>query len=310
MRKIVFSIIFLFFSLSFAISDKAAKLPESGWHITMPEKTAQGDFIAISFESSASLGNAAVTLYTPAGKKAKTVQAFPLDKTKKKFLALFGISIFWEEGMWQLEAKALRQGKPIQKKAELFIAKVNFPKEEIFLNAKNTGIAQNKSPKKKAQTEKLTEVLSAVNKDAPVFLGPFIMPISSRRRTSEFAEARVFKYSNGKQSASYHWGIDFGVPIGTPVNAPGNGRVILAENRITTGWTVVLEHFPGMYTQYYHLSKLHVKQGDIVKQGTLIAATGNTGLSTGPHLHWEARINTTPVSPDALMKKPFYPVGE
>ena len=67
---------------------------------------------------------------------------------------------------------------------------------------------------------------------------------------------------------------------------------------MTTGWSVVIEHLPGLYSLYYHMSELKVKEGDIVKEGQLIGLSGATGLATGPHLHWEMRLNMAAVNPD------------
>ncbi|MEE0353111.1 MAG: M23 family metallopeptidase, partial [Treponema sp.] len=66
----------------------------------------------------------------------------------------------------------------------------------------------------------------------------------------------------------------------------------------TTGWSVVIEHLPGLYSLYYHMSQLKVKEGDIVKPGQVIGFSGSTGLATGPHLHWEMRLNMEAVNPD------------
>jgi murein DD-endopeptidase MepM/ murein hydrolase activator NlpD len=85
------------------------------------------------------------------------------------------------------------------------------------------------------------------------------------------------------------------------VFAAGAGRVALAENRISTGWSVVIEHLPGLYSLYYHMDSLAVKAGQMVKQGEEIGKSGATGLATGPHLHWEMRLNGSPVNPDMFL---------
>ena len=72
----------------------------------------------------------------------------------------------------------------------------------------------------------------------------------------------------------------------------------MAENRISTGWSVCIEHLPGLYSLYYHMSKLNVEVGQIVEKGKLLGLSGSTGLATGPHLHWEVRLNIEAVNPD------------
>ena len=157
----------------------------------------------------------------------------------------------------------------------------------------------------KEQINKLNGILGTINPAAVYQTERFMAPTSATRRTSFFADRRVYKYTNGKSSTSLHYGIDYGVPTGTQVNACAAGKVVLAETRVTTGWSVVIEHLPGLYSLYYHMSELKVKEGDMVKPGDLIGLSGATGLATGPHLHWEMRLNSEAVSPDAFVDSDF-----
>ncbi|MGG6268270.1 M23 family metallopeptidase [Leptolyngbya sp. AN03gr2] len=94
--------------------------------------------------------------------------------------------------------------------------------------------------------------------------------------------------------ARLHTGTDIGAPLGTPVLAALTGRVIMAEFFGGYGLSVALEHNAGaQQTLYAHLSELFVKPGEIVKQGAVIGRVGSTGNSTGPHLHFEVRQQTT-----------------
>ncbi|MBO4705006.1 MAG: M23 family metallopeptidase [Spirochaetaceae bacterium] len=173
-----------------------------------------------------------------------------------------------------------------------------FINEDIPLNATNTAIRTDTSSTKVAQIDRLNEVLGKVNADTNYYDGCFIQPVDSQRRTSFFGDRRTYVYNTGTRSVSEHYGIDFGVPTGTPVKACGSGKVVLAENRISTGWSIVIEHLPGLYSLYYHMDSLVAKEGDIVKQGDLIGKSGATGLATGPHLHWEIRLRGSAVNPD------------
>jgi murein DD-endopeptidase MepM/ murein hydrolase activator NlpD len=94
-----------------------------------------------------------------------------------------------------------------------------------------------------------------------------------------------------------HNGVDLGVPQGTPVYAVESGVVIMAGWNDAYGNLVVIDHGGGTSTWYAHNSKLLVKVGDAVKQGQQISESGNTGWSTGPHLHFELHINGQPVNP-------------
>jgi murein DD-endopeptidase MepM/ murein hydrolase activator NlpD len=89
-------------------------------------------------------------------------------------------------------------------------------------------------------------------------------------------------------TSRFHSGVDLGAPMGTPVLAAYSGRVNLAEFLGGYGLSILLEHDQGQQaTQYAHLSELFVKPGQWVQQGTVIGLVGSTGLSTGPHLHFE-----------------------
>lgn len=93
-----------------------------------------------------------------------------------------------------------------------------------------------------------------------------------------------------------HNGTDFAVPVGTKVLAAADGIVDKAAYSPSAGNYVVLRHRGSYSTVYMHLSKLSVKAGQRVKMGSVIALSGNTGMSTGPHLHYELRINGRPVN--------------
>lgn len=94
-----------------------------------------------------------------------------------------------------------------------------------------------------------------------------------------------------------HSGIDIGVDYGTPVKAALGGVVLEADWMSGYGNTVVIDHGKGLMTLYGHNQKLAVKQGDQVKQGDIIAYAGSTGNSTGPHVHFEIRVNGEAVDP-------------
>jgi len=96
---------------------------------------------------------------------------------------------------------------------------------------------------------------------------------------------------------SPHKGVDFAVPVGTPVLAPGDGEVIISKRSGAAGNYIAIRHGRQYMTRYMHLSKSLVKPGQKVKRGERIALSGNTGRSTGPHLHYEIWINNQAVNP-------------
>lgn len=95
----------------------------------------------------------------------------------------------------------------------------------------------------------------------------------------------------------FHHGIDLNCNTGTEVRSPGNGKVIAVERQAGFGLIVEIDHGFGYKTIYAHLSKASVKKNDLVKRGQIIAKSGNSGLSSGPHLHYEVHHNGIAVDP-------------
>lgn len=94
-----------------------------------------------------------------------------------------------------------------------------------------------------------------------------------------------------------HKGVDFAMPVGTPVLAVGDGEVVIAKRSGAAGNYVVIRHGRQYTTRFMHLKKILVKPGQKVKRGDRIALSGNTGRSTGPHLHYEFWLNNQAVNP-------------
>jgi murein DD-endopeptidase MepM/ murein hydrolase activator NlpD len=120
---------------------------------------------------------------------------------------------------------------------------------------------------------------------------PHFWPTASRRISSKFG----YRTLEGK--FEFHKGIDIMVGPGTEIMATREGIVTKAGWRATYGWTVELEHEMGFTTIYGHNSQLFVQAGDRVEAGDVIALSGNSGRSTGPHLHYEIRLNDTAADP-------------
>ena len=94
-----------------------------------------------------------------------------------------------------------------------------------------------------------------------------------------------------------HEGIDVGATPGTPIIAPADGIVVFSGKKAGFGNFVQIDHGYGIETLFAHSRKLYVKSGQKVTRGTLIAGVGNSGHSTGPHLHYEVRVNGIAVDP-------------
>jgi len=95
----------------------------------------------------------------------------------------------------------------------------------------------------------------------------------------------------------FHKGIDMPMPAGSDVRAPADGRVVSAGEQAGYGLTVVVDHGNGLESRYAHLSGTDLRAGDPVRAGGVIARSGNTGRSTGPHLHFEVTVNGQAIDP-------------
>ncbi len=137
----------------------------------------------------------------------------------------------------------------------------------------------------------------AKNKEEMINCIPAIQPIAINdfRRISDYYGSRRDPF-NGQ--LRMHYGMDFTGPVGTDIYATGNGKVIKAEyNNYGYGKEVIIDHGFGYKTIYAHLRKINVEVGQQVKRGQVIGTLGNTGRSTGPHLHYEVRKHNRPVNP-------------
>lgn len=136
----------------------------------------------------------------------------------------------------------------------------------------------------------------------PLWSGPF-QPPADAETSGVFGAARIV---NGVQKAQ-HKGLDFRVSTGTPVHASNAGTVILARPLYFEGNCVMLDHGQGLVTIYMHLSEFKVKEGEKVAAGQLIALSGGTGRSTGPHLHFAVRWRGEYLNPATLLQ--LHPPG-
>ncbi len=124
----------------------------------------------------------------------------------------------------------------------------------------------------------------------------FIWPVTGRI-SGRFGRQRIYRGEPG----SYHSGIDIALPTGTPFVAPADGVVVLARTGFSLeGGLIIIDHGAGLNSAFLHCHRIHVEEGQAVRQGEHIGDVGSTGRSTGPHLHWGLKWNDARFDPILL----------
>jgi murein DD-endopeptidase MepM/ murein hydrolase activator NlpD len=180
--------------------------------------------------------------------------------------------------------------KPV--KIPCTIQKQSFETQHIWLSKKKSTLKKSKT--EEAQVEAWQNLQTAEQ----LWNGPFRVP-STGVISSQYGQQRFY---NGKFAKNYyHRGIDYAAPTGSPVSSPAAGKVVLVglESRgfDLHGNCVGLDHGQGVASMFMHLDKVHVKVGAKVKQGQTLGTIGDTGIATGPHLHWGLFVHGQCVDP-------------
>ena len=158
--------------------------------------------------------------------------------------------------------------------------KVDLLEKEIYVQAKSYDEVAQMAKEQEIRMENIPAIQPVMNKDLKRVASGYGMRIDPVYHVRKF-----------------HQGMDFTAPTGTEVFATGNAKVEFAGWKQGYGNTVILDHGYGYKTLYAHLYKILVRKGQKVRRSDIIALVGNTGKSTGPHLHYEVRLNNKPVDP-------------
>jgi murein DD-endopeptidase MepM/ murein hydrolase activator NlpD len=210
---------------------------------------------------------------------------------KDSFKAVLGIDLLTKPGTYDLDisingtiisraVKVVKKAYPVQK--------LTLPKDMVEL-----------SPENEARVEREQIKVAAIwpNDTERVWTGDFINPREGKIVT-KFGVRRVIN----KIPKNPHSGIDVEAKEGEEVYAPNNGIAVLVDEQFFSGKSLILDHGQGIYTMFFHLSKILITPGQQVNKGDVIALVGSTGRSTGAHLHWGVRIQGARVDPLELIR--------
>ncbi len=213
--------------------------------------------------------------------------------------ALVAIPVDQEDGELDLGITLVDAGQEMTIEGVLDVVPPHFPAKELTVDRKFI------SP------SKAQRAWSA--RDQRAFDLAFRQPVSSRLFKQDFAWPRIadlnapfgdLRMFNGKK-ASQHFGVDIDGNIGDDAFAANDGKVVMARECFGSGNTVLLYHGLGLYTAYFHFTKILVKNGQMVKRGDKLGLVGKTGRVTGPHLHWGAKLQGHWVDPQSILRIDF-----
>lgn len=175
-----------------------------------------------------------------------------------------------------------------------------FKKDTVIFDAKKTNEYFGYDLKKIAIDIKNEHDIWKEDNPLLYFLNGYDFPvIGNFEVSSSFGEERLLLGYNGiiMSNGTHHTGLDIPKPKGELLHATCDGKIRLAGHTELFGNTIIVEHGFSFFSTFYHLNKIYVKENDIVKRGDVLGEIGSTGDSTGPHLHWEVRIDGIPINP-------------
>jgi murein DD-endopeptidase MepM/ murein hydrolase activator NlpD len=205
--------------------------------------------------------------------------------------AIVGIDLGLRPGTYPLEVRA-DENRILRKVA---VRKKTYPLQRLILPEDQVTL----SPENEARVAREAKVLSAIwpVESERLWNGSFIDPLPGKELGTPFGVRRIIN----KIPKSSHSGVDVSADEGDPVLAPNDGVIVLIDEQFFSGNSVFIDHGQGIYSMFFHLSKVEVKPGQAVMKGDVIARVGATGRATGPHLHWGIRMQGAKVDPLQLI---------
>jgi murein DD-endopeptidase MepM/ murein hydrolase activator NlpD len=303
-----------------------AHIREMRFFLTIPDVVDQGGTLPVLLRGATGLQAIEAQFSDASGKKIFSFSGFRVsgpgpgsapgseegESSDEYWAALGGISSVQQPGVYDFALSLFfNEAQTLVVNRKIRVEKRTFVFENIPLNKAMSELRATPNARRDAEARELLALLSKSDTSAVYHTAAFCLPVAEGfRETSFFGDRRTFLYTDGKKASSIHYGIDYATPRGTAVYASGEGRVALAKDRVITGFSIVIEHLPGVYSLYYHLDRIDVEPGQRVRSGEKIGESGFTGLATGPHMHWELRVSGNAIEPKNLVKAPLIDTNE
>ena len=231
------------------------------------------------------------------------------DDTKLNFssmngrqVSLLGVHAMSDPGIYHLSVTAARSdGQLVTLEMRLPVADAQYGSQSLVLGHDKAKLLEDENVRV-AEDQIILDTVSTFTENK-LWEDGFDHPMSMDYITTRFGMRRSY---NGRDYRTFHGGVDFGASEGTPIYAPAAGVVVMSKKLDIRGTTIIIDHGIGIFTGYWHLQESAVSVGQKLARGDLIGYVGNTGLSTGPHLHWEVWVNGNQVNPLEWMKQDIY----
>ena len=233
----------------------------------------------------------------PGGKLAG--QSLRFAPFNNGYVALIGLDAFTEAGLYELELSGSGSQPWFPLYQSLEVESANYGVQYITIPDELSDLLE---PEVRQTEDVFLDSIYTRFTPEPLWEGLFQVPVTTTIITAPYGDGR--SYNNGPVEI-FHTGVDFAGGIGTPILAPAPGVVLYSGDLRLRGLSVVLDHGLGVMTAYFHLSEIFVSEGEMVSGGQAIGAGGNTGLSSGPHLHWDVRIHGVAVDGMQWTATPF-----
>ena len=219
------------------------------------------------------------------------------ESEEKDYRSLLGIDFRLTPGIYPLEVQVSTPGNsPATYRTSIEVVKKEFGEQSLTLPKNMVTLGPETLKRVRKEAAKFSRLWS-IHTPRRYWYGNFVRPIPGKLSTP-FGLGRLL---NG-EPRSPHSGVDMRATLGEPVRAANHGRIVLVGDFFFHGKAVVIDHGWGLYTMYFHLSKVNVSEGDLVGKSYVIGLAGSTGRATGPHLHWGVRLGGARVDPFALLR--------
>ncbi len=236
--------------------------------------------------------------------KGKSIKQQKLYRIGKYYKSLLSLPLELKSELYNFQIKVYSHDNFTYIKHPFYVKRRKIKKGIVRLNRKKTAILVTDSKRKRKESEEFVNILRVMY-DKQYWHGKFRYPVKKPRMISSFGKKRSYYSGEKLLFERFHRGVDFYGRLGDPVFSPNSGLVVLSKDRMLTGRTIVINHGLGVFSVFFHLSKINKYVGDWVNKGDIIGYIGSSGIAESSHLHWGVFVNGNYVDPIQWTKVEF-----